>query len=101
MLDLLLELNKAKTFAACGLLKPDDGGGTALGYDIIEESRTIKSRVGYMTQRFSLYGDLTVRENLTFMARLHALKDVKQTLLRIGGIRSVFFDCSLSDVFDQ
>ncbi|MEA1942233.1 MAG: ABC transporter ATP-binding protein [Pseudomonadota bacterium] len=62
----------------CGLLKPDGGGGTALGYDIIKESRTIKSRVGYMTQRFSLYGDLTVRENLTFMARLHALKDVKR-----------------------
>ena len=62
----------------CGLLKPDSGGGTALGLDIIEESRTIKSRVGYMTQRFSLYGDLTVRENLTFMARLHALKNPKQ-----------------------
>lgn len=57
----------------CGLLKPDGGGGTALGLDIITQSREIKSRVGYMTQRFSLYGDLTVRENLTFMARLHAL----------------------------
>ena len=64
----------------CGLLKPDSGGGTALGYDIIEESRTIKARVGYMTQRFSLYGDLTVRENLTFMARLHALENVKQVV---------------------
>ena len=59
----------------CGLLKPDGGGGTALGLDIIGDSRTIKSRVGYMTQKFSLYGDLTVRENLTFMARLHALPD--------------------------
>lgn len=59
----------------CGLLKPDAGGGTALGHDIIRESREIKSRVGYMTQKFSLYGDLTVRENLTFMARLHALKN--------------------------
>ena len=57
----------------CGLLRPDGGGGTALGFDIRTQSRAIKSRVGYMTQRFSLYGDLTVRENLTFMARLHAL----------------------------
>ncbi|WP_300544506.1 ABC transporter ATP-binding protein [Maricaulis sp.] len=62
----------------CGLLKPDGGGGTALGYDIVRESRTIKSRVGYMTQKFSLYGDLTVRENLTFMARLHALDNPGQ-----------------------
>ena len=62
----------------CGLLKPDGGGGTALGFDIIEDSRTIKSRVGYMTQKFSLYGDLTVRENLTFMARLHALADPRK-----------------------
>jgi ABC-2 type transport system ATP-binding protein len=60
----------------CGLLKPDGGEGTCLGYDIIRESGKIKARVGYMTQRFSLYGDLTVRENLLFMARLHSLKDV-------------------------
>lgn len=68
----------------CGLLKPDGGGGTALGLDIIRDSREIKSRVGYMTQKFSLYGDLTVRENLNFMARLHALdaprKRVKDAL---------------------
>lgn len=61
----------------CGLLKPDAGSGTALGLDIIEESREIKARVGYMTQKFSLYEDLTVRENLDFMARLHALPDKK------------------------
>ena len=61
----------------CGLLKPDAGSGTALGLDIIEESREIKARVGYMTQKFSLYEDLTVRENLDFMARLHALDDRK------------------------
>jgi len=64
----------------CGLLKPDSGTGQALGYDIIHQSREIKSRVGYMTQKFSLYGDLTVRENLGFMARLHALPDVKATV---------------------
>lgn len=59
----------------CGLLSPDGGGGTALGYDIVTESRAIKMRVGYMTQRFSLYEDLTARENLTFVARLHDLAD--------------------------
>lgn len=61
----------------CGLLSPDSGGGTALGYDIIAESRAIKMRVGYMTQRFSLYEDMTARENLTFVARLHDLPDVR------------------------
>jgi len=64
----------------CGLLKPDGGGGTALGYDIRTQSREIKSRVGYMTQKFSLYGDLTVKENLEFMARLHAVPNQKQTV---------------------
>lgn len=59
----------------CGLLRPDAGGGTALGYDIVADSRAVKNRVGYMTQRFSLYEDLTVRENLFFVARLHALPD--------------------------
>ncbi len=64
----------------CGLLKPDGGGGTALGFDIVTQSREIKERVGYMTQRFSLYEDLTVAENLTFMARLHELKDGKHVI---------------------
>ncbi|WP_417478689.1 ABC transporter ATP-binding protein [Maricaulis sp.] len=64
----------------CGLLKPDGGGGTALGFDIRTQSREIKSRVGYMTQKFSLYGDLTVKENLEFMARLHAVPNQKQTV---------------------
>lgn len=61
----------------CGLLQPDSGGGTALGFDIVKESRAIKMRVGYMTQRFSLYEDMTTRENLTFVGRLHGLPDVK------------------------
>ncbi|WP_421785591.1 ABC transporter ATP-binding protein [Hyphobacterium sp.] len=64
----------------CGLLKPDAGGGEALGLDIRTQPREIKSRVGYMTQKFSLYGDLTVRENLDFMARLHALPKPKHTV---------------------
>ncbi|WP_211863830.1 ABC transporter ATP-binding protein [Neoroseomonas soli] len=57
----------------CGLLVPDGGKGTCLGYDILGESWAIKQRVGYMTQRFSLYEDLTIRENLDFVARLHGL----------------------------
>jgi ABC-2 type transport system ATP-binding protein len=64
----------------CGLLSPDGGGGTALGYDIITESRAIKMRVGYMTQRFSLYEDMTARENLTFVARLHDLANPREVV---------------------
>jgi ABC-2 type transport system ATP-binding protein len=57
----------------CGLLTPDQGYGTCLGYDIRTESDEIKRHVGYMTQRFSLYQDLSVRENLEFVARLYGL----------------------------
>jgi len=57
----------------CGLLTPDSGTGTCLGFDILKESDKIKRRVGYMTQRFSLYQDLSVRENLEFIARLYAV----------------------------
>ena len=57
----------------CGLLVPDAGEGTCLGLDIRTQSWAIKQRVGYMTQRFSLYEDLTIRENLDFVARLYAL----------------------------
>jgi ABC-2 type transport system ATP-binding protein len=59
----------------CGLLTPDSGHGTTLGYDILTEAEKIKRRVGYMTQRFSLYQDLSVRENLEFVARLYGLPD--------------------------
>ena len=55
----------------CGLLEPDEGTGTCLGYDVLRQSDEIKSHVGYMTQRFSLYEDLTIRENLDFMARMY------------------------------
>ena len=57
----------------CGLLTPDQGRGTCLGYDIRSEAAKIKNRVGYMTQRFSLYEDLSVRENLEFVARIYGL----------------------------
>ena len=59
----------------CGLLRPDAGRGRCLGYDILTEAGRIKRHVGYMTQRFSLYHDLTVRENLEFVARLYGLAD--------------------------
>ena len=57
----------------CGLLTPDAGHGTCLGYDIVTEADEIKRHVGYMTQQFSLYQDLSVRENLEFVARLYGL----------------------------
>jgi ABC-2 type transport system ATP-binding protein len=59
----------------CGLLTPDKGRGTCLGYDILTETDKIKLQVGYMTQRFSLYQDLSVRENLEFVARLYDVAD--------------------------
>jgi ABC-2 type transport system ATP-binding protein len=59
----------------CGLLTPDSGEGECLGYDIRREADKIKRRVGYMTQRFSLYQDLSVRENLEFVARLYGMQD--------------------------
>ena len=57
----------------CGLLKPDSGEGTVLGYDVLRQSREIKQRVGYMTQKFSLYEDLSIEQNLVFTARVHEL----------------------------
>ncbi len=72
----------------CGLLTPDSGRGTTLGYDILTEAEKIKRRVGYMTQRFSLYQDLSVRENLEFVARLYGLPDpvraARDMIARLG-----------------
>src|SRR4051812_22986852 len=61
----------------CGLLKPDSGSGTCLGHDVIRETAAIKREVGYMTQRFSLWEDLTLRENLEFIARMYGMQDRK------------------------
>src|SRR3981189_3461962 len=63
----------------CGLLTPDSGAGTCLGYDIRRDADRIKRQVGYMTQRFSLYQDLSVRENLEFVARLYGVRDARGT----------------------
>ncbi|HLY78436.1 MAG TPA: ABC transporter ATP-binding protein, partial [Caulobacteraceae bacterium] len=57
----------------CGLLTPDAGEGTCLGFDIRRQSDEVKRRTGYMTQRFSLYEDLTIEENLAFIARVYGL----------------------------
>ena len=61
----------------CGLLTPDGGEGTCLGYNIRADSALIKRHVGYMTQKFSLYQDLTVRENLEFVARLYGVPNAQ------------------------
>ena len=66
----------------CGLLTADEGGGTVLGYDLENDALRIKREVGYMTQRFSFYEDLTISENLDFVARLYQLKPRKEYVNR-------------------
>ncbi|MDR6444344.1 UNVERIFIED_ORG: ABC-2 type transport system ATP-binding protein [Burkholderia sp. 1263] len=66
----------------CGLLTPDSGTGTCLGYDIQRESGQIKRNVGYMTQRFSYWEDLTIRENLDFVARLYQMRNRREAVDR-------------------
>jgi ABC-2 type transport system ATP-binding protein len=72
----------------CGLLTPDSGSGTCLGYDIRRESGAIKRNVGYMTQRFSFWEDLSIRENLDFVARVYQMPQrveaVRQALEGLG-----------------
>ena len=64
----------------CGLLTPDAGSGTCLGFDLRREQSAIKRRVGYMTQRFSLYEELSIEENLNFIARVYAVPRRKQAV---------------------
>src|SRR6476619_899492 len=66
----------------CGLLRADAGSGTCLGYDVIDESEAIKRHVGYMTQRFSFYEDVSSAENLDFVARMYGVPDQRQAVLR-------------------
>jgi ABC-2 type transport system ATP-binding protein len=72
----------------CGLLTPDSGSGQVLGLDFPREAEAIKRQTGYMTQRFSLYEDLTIEENLTFIARVYGLDGiasrVDETLEKLG-----------------
>lgn len=72
----------------CGLLIPDEGEGEVLGLDLRRERNAIKQQIGYMTQKFGLFGDLTIRENLEFIARVYGLGDrdrrVDEALERLG-----------------
>jgi ABC-2 type transport system ATP-binding protein len=72
----------------CGLLTPDAGRGTCLGYDILTEREKLKRHIGYMTQRFSLYQDLSIKENLEFVARVYELPNpeeaARQAIARLG-----------------
>ena len=72
----------------CGLLTADSGGGTCLGYNVMKQSADIKREVGYMTQRFSLWEDLTIRENLDFVARMYGMAGrpaaVSQSIEKLG-----------------
>jgi ABC-2 type transport system ATP-binding protein len=72
----------------CGLLRADDGKGQVLGHDVIAESEAIKREVGYMTQRFSFWEDLSIEENLDFVARMYGVKKrreaVRQSLEELG-----------------
>lgn len=72
----------------CGLLVPDAAEGQCLGFDLLGEARHIRLQTGYMTQRFSFYEDLTIQENLDFVARLYDLRPrqrrIEETLARIG-----------------
>jgi ABC-type multidrug transport system ATPase subunit len=67
----------------CGLVKPDGGGGTCLGLDILNDAPRIRLQVGYMTQRFSFYEDLTVGENLDFVAAVYELDDRRKAVKAI------------------
>jgi ABC-2 type transport system ATP-binding protein len=79
----------------CGLLTPDGGQGTCLGFDLRTQTEQIKRRVGYMTQRFSLYEDLSVRENLEFVARLYGLGNAR------GAVRAMIERLGLEDRTEQ
>jgi ABC-2 type transport system ATP-binding protein len=72
----------------CGLLTPDEGSGSCLGFDIRSQSRQIKRQVGYMTQKFGLYDDLSIEENLDFIARIYEVPQrrakVDATLAQLG-----------------
>src|SRR6202453_3135141 len=67
----------------CGLVKPDGGGGTCLGLDIVRDAPRIRLQVGYMTQRFSFYEDLTVAENLDFVAAVYDIANRRQEVADI------------------
>jgi len=79
----------------CGLIKPDGGGGTCLGFDLRKESGRIKRRTGYMTQKFSYWEDLTVGENLSFVADMFGLDHAEER------VQNILNELGLSDRKDQ
>jgi ABC-2 type transport system ATP-binding protein len=79
----------------CGLLTADSGSGTCLGYDVIRQSAEIKREVGYMTQRFSLWEDLTIRENMDFVARMYGMANRK------AAVRDAIAELGLTSRQDQ
>jgi ABC-2 type transport system ATP-binding protein len=90
----------------CGLLTPDLGGGTCLGHDLVRDRDAIKRQAGYMTQRFGLYEDLTIRENLEFVGRVYGLdrqkERIDQSLERLGlATRQTQFAGTLSGGWKQ
>ena len=79
----------------CGLVRPDGGGGTCLGLDIVRDAPRIRRQIGYMTQRFSFYDDLTVAENLDFVAAVYELDN------RAGAVKAIIGRMGLTDRADQ
>ena len=79
----------------CGLLEPDGGSGSCIGYDILRQAHDIRRQVGYMTQRFSLYDDLTVFENLDFVAAVFEMPN------RRAAVAAMIEQMGLGDRRDQ
>lgn len=61
----------------CGILRPDSGSLRVLGFDLLSQTAEVKKRIGYLSQKFSLYGDLTVDENIEFFAEIHGVRDYR------------------------
>jgi ABC-2 type transport system ATP-binding protein len=61
----------------CGLLRPTSGRASVLGFDVVKDAARLKSRIGYFSQKFSLYGDLTIDENIAFFAEIHLVRDYR------------------------
>ncbi|OPJ55751.1 ABC transporter ATP-binding protein [Clostridium oryzae] len=75
----------------CGVMKPSSGTAKVLGYDVIKDRNKIKSKIGYMSQKFSLYEDLTVNENLNFYSGIYGIKkeereDKKKNIIKMAGL---------------
>jgi ABC-2 type transport system ATP-binding protein len=79
----------------CGLLKPDAGTGTCLGLDIVRDTPAIRRQIGYMTQRFSYYGDLTVSENLELVAGIYEMPHARPA------VRDIIRSMQLEDYADE